>query len=46
MLDLIFTSHITFPLEITIKWLYVMFMGKQKVTKLGSLKLHLPRWGL
>ena len=40
--DLIFTSRITFRFEITIKWLYVRFMYKQKVTKFGSVKLHLP----
>ena len=41
--ELIFTSRITFRLEITIKRLYVRFIHKQKVTKLGSLKLHLPK---
>ena len=43
--DLIFTgsSHITFHFEITAKKLYVRFMHKQKVTKLGSLKSHLPK---
>ena len=34
---------LTFRLEITIKRLYVRSMDKQKVTKLGSLKLHLPK---
>ena len=34
--DLIFTSRITFRFETT------RLMHKQKVTKLGSLKLHLP----
>ena len=43
--DLTFTSRITFRFEITIKRLYVRFMHKQKVTKLGSLKLHLPKMG-
>ena len=42
-IDLIFTSRTTFRFEITIKRLYVRFMHKQKVTKLGSLKLHLPK---
>ena len=32
LLILIFTSHITFRFEITIKRLYVRFMLKQKVT--------------
>ena len=32
--DLIFTSRITFPFEITIERLYVRYMHKQKVTKL------------
>ena len=40
--DLILTS-ITFCFEITIKILYVGFIHKQKVTKLGYLKLHLPK---
>ena len=40
--DLIFTSCISFRFEITIKRLYVQFLHKQKVTKLGSLKLYLP----
>ena len=35
--ELIFTSRITFRLEITIKRLYVRVIHKQKVTKLGSL---------
>ena len=38
---LIFVSRITFRFEI--KRLYVRFMLKLKVTKLGSLKLHLPK---
>ena len=41
--DLIFTSCSTFRFEITIKRLYVKVMLKQKVTKLKSLKLHLPK---
>ena len=38
--DLISTSQITFPFEITFKRLYVRFMHKQKVIKQ---KLHLPK---
>ena len=41
--DLIFTSRIKFRFENTIKRLYVRFMHKQKVTKLGSLKSQLPK---
>ena len=41
--DLIFTSRITFRFEIAIKMLYVRFMHKQKVTKLESLHLYLPK---
>ena len=40
--NLIFNSCISFRFEITIKRLYVKFLHKQKVTKLGSLKLYLP----
>ena len=40
---LIFTSRITFRFEIAIKRLYVRNMLKLKVTKLGSVKLHLPK---
>lgn len=36
--DLIFTSRVIFRFEITIKWLYVRFMHKEKVPKLGSPK--------
>ena len=43
--NLTFTSRITICFEITIKKVYVRFMHKQKVTKLGSLKLHLPKMG-
>ena len=41
--DLIFTGRITFRFEITIKKLSLRLMLEQKVTKLGSLKLHLPK---
>ena len=41
--DSLFTSHITFRFEITIKRLYVRFLHKQKVTKLRSRKLHLSK---
>ena len=41
--DLLFTGRITFRFEITIKRLYVRFVHKQEVTKLGSLKLLLPK---
>ena len=41
--NLTFTSRITIRFEITIKKVDVRFMHKQKVTKLGSLKLHLPK---
>ena len=40
---LIFTSRITFRFEIAIKRLYVRLMLKLKVTKVGSLKLNLPK---
>ena len=39
--DLIFTSRISFRLKLQFKRLYVRFMHKQKVTKLGSIKLLL-----
>ena len=37
VIDLIFTSRITFRFEISNRRLYVRFMHKHKVTKLGSL---------
>ena len=37
---LIFTGRITFRFEITIKRLYVRFVHKQKVTKMGSIIGH------
>ena len=43
VVDLIFTSCITFCFETTIKGRNIRFMHNQKVTKLGSLKLHLPK---
>ena len=44
--DLIFTSHITFLLKLQLiinMALYIRFIHKQKVTKLGLLKLHLSK---